>query len=496
MENDTERTPVVSLLAERFDDFFDCGTYPSIAFGALLTWIWMGLTEGYPAFLDSHLDNVAIAIVLTVFVAVLAVLGFAQPCIKAGRKPRTWLISGLVSVVFGLLLLAINFHYLAFTPFVCGIVVRLSMVVLGASTAVITLACGAGFACLRPMSAGIGCTFSVAVTFGLFFCLNCFIPLIRGVLFCLLLLVAAAALFRGRRPIVERMQLLPSEKLPYASGFKSMCIAFCVFFFAIGAKCALEPAEEFAAAADTSMVGILVVSLVFLWMIGLKHEPIGVFKTLKGFYTAAVLVLTISIAIAPLSLDPFAEILYNADVVVMVMVLWLLTAFVAHFNETPVEQVIALAIGASAFGMLIGWVTGAWLHEWLGHERSYPTIGIACAVAVFSTIGFSGKSFPRLTNRGMGAQKVAKVIAPYKPELFCDEAALEFGLSEREKEVLKLMVVGYGAEGIAEKLVVSYHTARTHIRNIYKKMDIHSQRDLLDAYEASRERYEEQAQVS
>lgn len=493
MENDAERSATVSLLAERFDDFFDHGTYPAMAFGSLLVWIWMGLTEGYPVFLDGRLDLVAILVLLGVFSATLVLIGFAPPCTRVANRPITWLIASVAAGVVGLFLLAINFHLLPAPPFVVGLVVRLSMVLLGASAAVLVMACAVGYACLRPVSAAIGFTLSVMVTFGLFFCLDSFDPLIRGVLFCLLPPLTGFALLRGREPIVARMHLEPPEKMPYARGFKSMCLAFGVFFFAIGAKCALEPTIEFALGADTSMAGILVVSLVFLWAIGLKRKPVGVFKALKNSYTAAVVVLTVCIAVAPLSLEPYIGILYNADVVVMIMELWLLTAFVAHFNEVPVGKVVALAVGISAAGMAVGWATGTALYQALGHDRSYPTIGIACAVAVFSTVGFSGKSFPYLTNRGMGAQKVAKVAAPYKAAMFCDEAAVAFGLSDREREVLKLMTAGYGADAISEKLFVSYHTARTHIRNIYRKMDIHSQRDLLDAYEEAKERYEENA---
>lgn len=492
MENERDRIPVISLFVERFDDFFDHGIYPSIAFGILLTWIWMGLTEGYPVFLDGRLDLIAIIVLFAAFVATLFALGFVDPCRKMIRKPALWVGASVVAAAVGLFLLAVDFHQLPLAPRLAGTLVRVSMVAFGAAAAVMVVPCGAGFACSRPMSAAIGFTFSVVVTFALFFCLNTSKPPVRGVLFCGLLPLAAAALVQGRGPIVERLDLVPSEKLPYASGFKSMCIAFCVFFFAIGAKCALEPREEFAAAADTSMVGILAVSLAFLWAIGLKPNPVGVFKALKNSYAGAVMVLAVCIAIAPLSLEPYAGIVYNADVVVMIMVLWLLTAFVAHFNEIPVERIIALAIGTAALGMAIGWVTGTWLYDSLGHDRSYPTIGIACAVVVFSTVGFSGKSFPRLTNRRTAAQKVEKVAAPYRPELFCAEMTTRYCLSARECEVLGLMVGGLGAEGIAEQLAVSYHTARTHIRNIYRKMDIHSQRDLLDAYELARTLYEEQ----
>jgi len=50
----------------------------------------------------------------------------------------------------------------------------------------------------------------------------------------------------------------------------------------------------------------------------------------------------------------------------------------------------------------------------------------------------------------------------------------DYGLTEREKEILRLLVDGSIAKQIADKLSVSYHTIDTHIRNIYSKLQVHN----------------------
>ncbi|MBT3184355.1 MAG: response regulator transcription factor [Nitrospina sp.] len=55
-----------------------------------------------------------------------------------------------------------------------------------------------------------------------------------------------------------------------------------------------------------------------------------------------------------------------------------------------------------------------------------------------------------------------------------DGALKAWGLSEREIEVSKLMLVGTTKEEIAFKLFISKLTVDTHIKNIYKKMKINS----------------------
>lgn len=56
----------------------------------------------------------------------------------------------------------------------------------------------------------------------------------------------------------------------------------------------------------------------------------------------------------------------------------------------------------------------------------------------------------------------------------------EFGLTNREAEVLALLAEGRSSSYIAESLVLSEHTVRSYVKNIYQKMGVHSKQDLID----------------
>ncbi|MEE0706142.1 MAG: helix-turn-helix transcriptional regulator [Adlercreutzia sp.] len=61
----------------------------------------------------------------------------------------------------------------------------------------------------------------------------------------------------------------------------------------------------------------------------------------------------------------------------------------------------------------------------------------------------------------------------------CEKIAEVFGLTPRESELLVLLGRGHGYAYIAETLYISETTVRTHARNIYRKLGISSQEELL-----------------
>lgn len=66
----------------------------------------------------------------------------------------------------------------------------------------------------------------------------------------------------------------------------------------------------------------------------------------------------------------------------------------------------------------------------------------------------------------------------------CAAVAGRHGLSDREGEVLGLLARGRSLPYIEEALSISNSTARTHARNIYRKLDIHSRQALINLVES------------
>lgn len=75
-------------------------------------------------------------------------------------------------------------------------------------------------------------------------------------------------------------------------------------------------------------------------------------------------------------------------------------------------------------------------------------------------------------------------LASQSLETFCES----MGLTARERDVFNLYIVGRSAPYIAEKLVISESTVKSHLQHIYTKCDVHSRQELISLVETSQER--------
>jgi DNA-binding CsgD family transcriptional regulator len=57
--------------------------------------------------------------------------------------------------------------------------------------------------------------------------------------------------------------------------------------------------------------------------------------------------------------------------------------------------------------------------------------------------------------------------------------AHDLSISEREAEIAALLVAGYDLKGVADRLNISIHTARTHLKTVFEKTGLRSQAELV-----------------
>ena len=79
----------------------------------------------------------------------------------------------------------------------------------------------------------------------------------------------------------------------------------------------------------------------------------------------------------------------------------------------------------------------------------------------------------------MSSRIARQVITAFKEGKNIATDTDNYGLSDREISVLNLLSDGYNYQEIAETLFIAVDTVRHHIRNIYKKLHVHSQSEAV-----------------
>jgi len=73
-----------------------------------------------------------------------------------------------------------------------------------------------------------------------------------------------------------------------------------------------------------------------------------------------------------------------------------------------------------------------------------------------------------------------KVLEKFRLDHKSENEEGDFGLSDREKEILTLLSKGRSYKMIADELGISFYTVDSHIRKIYDKLHVHSMTEAVD----------------
>ena len=103
---------------------------------------------------------------------------------------------------------------------------------------------------------------------------------------------------------------------------------------------------------------------------------------------------------------------------------------------------------------------------------------LACLCLMFIAGVFSPSSRARVRPWGFSSL-IPEETPEARAQRRCGELAEECGLTGRELEILLLLAAGRTKDDIAQSLVISPTTAKTHIRNIYGKLGVHSHAEVL-----------------
>lgn len=151
-------------------------------------------------------------------------------------------------------------------------------------------------------------------------------------------------------------------------------------------------------------------------------------------------------------------------------------------NQRGSVAMFAWGASLSAFGVVIGAQLGRFAnHNGNGTVLSASMIFAFMAYVLVLTRLFS---FKNTVESVTGTESIKVPVSLDDLDNECLKMSEEFGLTKREQEALILLAHGRNSRFIQDEMTVSYNTAKSHVKHVYMKLDVHSQQELLDLAES------------
>ena len=255
----------------------------------------------------------------------------------------------------------------------------------------------------------------------------------------------------------------------------------------------LEGSDPFAFFGGSPLFSLVVVGVAFLlFSFILKNH----FNPTLTYRLSLPIMVTGFVAVA-LFFDTHAALsllLINIGYEVFDILAWILFTEVSRRKTENSLRIFGLGVGFMHIGMSLG-LLGGELVTTLIASGSVQITAIAM-LSVLSLVIVAFLVIPEGTienlahavrsdkKRSIESTSQESPLLEGRIESSCVLVSEHFHLTPRESEVLVLLAYGRTLAIIARDLQIAKGTARTHIENIYRKLDVHKQQELIDLVEA------------
>ena len=280
----------------------------------------------------------------------------------------------------------------------------------------------------------------------------------------------------------------PLQVLGVDVRFPLFILVFCIAF---GLMCSFEifSPSETAPSSVFDIVGLRgIVSLVF-FVAGLtvlaRHMEL-LFNACLSFMVFGVVAMTIGLYTN--DVQGLTRVFIPIGYAGFDILVWTLIAFYGSTTRTPSLRIIAVAMGAEQAGILGGQLIGTALGGAANAANNVVLMVLSylLLIAVMGLARLCTVLWRRQRVDEANAMQVddAESEGDAAGDAHLDRFADSYGLTNRERDIFALFAEGRSAPYIAEMLVLSENTVKTHLRHIYTKCNLHNRQELLDAIEA------------
>lgn len=193
-------------------------------------------------------------------------------------------------------------------------------------------------------------------------------------------------------------------------------------------------------------------------------------------------------------LDPGVGVAHSTAFILLGIISWSILGGVSSITGLPVLQVFGFGFCTYLSGSMIGWPVGQLLST---NEEVLSSDTLSIALVLLVLVGFIAilrkDDFVELLQSNDEGETefsvscgISALVSPAEEgpkkmrwRIAISQIAAEGKLTPREESVLEMLAKTGDAHYIADTLGISYNTARTHVRNIYAKLDVHSHSELV-----------------
>ena len=156
---------------------------------------------------------------------------------------------------------------------------------------------------------------------------------------------------------------------------------------------------------------------------------------------------------------------------------WTILGAAFHYVPNP-AQLFGLGLGMNVLGVWCGSILGGILLATGQGQLLAAALALIIIFMAMFIIPVLNKKLGDLLGEHVFLQRMATVAVTAQENIF-DKLKEEKQLTNREVEVVEQLLKGYTYKVISQQLYISENTLKTHVKNIYSKLNINSRVELF-----------------
>ncbi|SDK11826.1 response regulator transcription factor [Natronincola ferrireducens] len=159
---------------------------------------------------------------------------------------------------------------------------------------------------------------------------------------------------------------------------------------------------------------------------------------------------------------------------------WSILGEFFDYSQNPV-QVLGIGLSMNVLGITIGGIVGNNLMYYEGLYYKATLVALTIVFVIITLLPILHMQLTRFLKSHVFLFKFAN-MKENQQQIAMASFREKKQLTDRETEIIELLLKGYTYKGIAENLCISENTMKYHVKNIYQKLSINSKMELIKIF--------------